>query len=47
MLGQLHAGDVLELGKAVGVHQQGSGTGWVAADHPFCILQVRDFAVRA
>ena len=47
MLRQLHAGDVLELGKAVGVHQQGSGAGWVAADHLFCILQVGDFAAGA
>ena len=47
MLRQLHAGDVLELGKAVGVHQQGGGAGWVAADHLFCILQVGDFAAGA
>ena len=45
MLCELHAGDVLKLGKAVGVHEQGSGAGGVGAEHLHSILQVQDLAV--
>ena len=45
VLCELHAGDVLKLGKAVGVHEQGGGAGGVAAQHLHTILQVQYLAV--